>query len=431
MPPRRPRVLSIRPLVLATVTLSVVNVSVHSQTTAPATPTTPAPTQPPTAGGAGGSCQPSTVADLVLVTLAVPATEYVSSFRTYLTLSRCVNTGPYTRHVLSSEPYNASLHGDGGNFIFADCPLGCIDRGTFAVPSTTRGFATPEVPGSFDLGCASSNCFGVSGQCVALPACQLVLAQAIATGVMPAAFNPANAAVFTAGLPIAQCIDRVCGGTLVAQVESGVLNGSEALPSTSEEVRHVNLVAAALTSLPDDVFGDLHDLRELSLLRNMLTELPVGVFRNNSRLQFLYLSGNRLQSIRAGTFSSQRQLRQLWLPNNHLTVVEDGAFAGLSQLEDLVLGNNRLAAVPPAVRGLGALRELWLNQNRLTRIGAPDFSGLTSLYFLTLDHNAELTAVATAAFAGLPGLGVAWQNYSTRSLLGIGFDIRAVDPTAP
>eukprot|EP00038_Savillea_parva_P002316 m.113215 g.113215 ORF g.113215 m.113215 type:complete len:1574 (-) comp10796_c0_seq1:73-4794(-) len=378
------------------------------------------------------ACTPPSVDDLVLVTLSTQVTEFVTSFTQYLTISPCVSVGPYSRFVTRVETYNASVHGIGANFVFADCPLGCVDAGTFAVPSTLDQGNRTSSSDTFDVACGTSNCIATAGACFAVPECYAVLGQAMTTGVLPVAFNPDNPTVFGPGSPIVECIDTACNTTLMdtARTRSNT-SVEEGVPTAQYEVRHVNLVSAGLTRLDPSTFSGLHDLREISLLRNSLRELPVQIFANNTRLQFVYLSGNHLTAIYDGTFASQTDLRQLWMHSNRLTMLGDNVFSTLQRLETLVLSNNQLVEVPRAVQGLTTLRELWLNQNRLTHIAVGDFSGLVSLHFLALGHNNALTSVAPTAFTTLSSLDVNLDNYSTRSILGVGFEIRAVDPTTP
>ncbi|MYD48307.1 MAG: leucine-rich repeat protein [Chloroflexi bacterium] len=147
-----------------------------------------------------------------------------------------------------------------------------------------------------------------------------------------------------------------------------------------------------LTTLPEDIFNDLHSLQELQMSiwhgpfggREGLTALPEDVFADLSNLRELDLAGNRLRTLPDGVFDGLSSLQTLNLEVTSLTALPEDVFDGLSSLQTLILEDNELSTLPAGVfDDLSSLQILNLHGNDLAEL--PDvFDGLSSLQTLNL-----------------------------------------------
>ena len=145
---------------------------------------------------------------------------------------------------------------------------------------------------------------------------------------------------------------------------------------------------AALTELPEQVFGGLHALTVLRLNQNQLAELPDGIFDPLTALATLDITENQLTALPTDVFDGLTGLGALGLAGNRLAGLPDGVFDGLRNLGLLVLSDNNLAELPASVfDGLESLSHVYVNDNQLTALPAAVFDGTDSLTLVHLQDN--------------------------------------------
>ena len=168
-----------------------------------------------------------------------------------------------------------------------------------------------------------------------------------------------------------------------------------------------------LTTLPEDIFDDLHSLQELKMWvwsgpfggSGGLTALPEDVFAGPSNLKRLDLSGNRLRTLPENVFDGLSSLQTLDLSyNSELTALPEDVFDGLSSLQTLTLYKASLTALPEDVfDGLASLQTLTLERNGLTELPEDAFDGLSGLQTLSVRDN-RLSELPEDVFDGLSSL---------------------------
>jgi Leucine-rich repeat (LRR) protein len=182
--------------------------------------------------------------------------------------------------------------------------------------------------------------------------------------------------------------------------------------------------------LPEHVFDPLSNLLTLELGGNQMRTLEVGIFRNLSRLyrlnlwgnnlqnltqdvfiglsslQFLDLSSNKMTSISADLFANMPQLRELSLPNNNFTSLPDGLFSFTKNLIKLGLYDNRqqLQHIPPRLlANLTSLLVVYLSQCGITQLPEDIFWGSSAISNISLNSNL-LTSLPADVFRDTVGL---------------------------
>jgi len=185
-------------------------------------------------------------------------------------------------------------------------------------------------------------------------------------------------------------------------------------------LRYLDMKNNAL-QLPVHVFDPLSNLLTLELGGNQMRTLEVGIFRNLSRLyrlnlwgnnlqnltqdvftglsslQFLDLSSNKLTSISADLFANMPQLRELSLPNNNFTSLPDGLFSSTKNLTKLGLYDNRqqLQHVPPGLlANFTSLLEVYLNLCGITELPEDIFWGSYAISNISLNGNSLISLPA-------------------------------------
>ncbi|XP_051557132.1 carboxypeptidase N subunit 2 isoform X2 [Myxocyprinus asiaticus] len=154
-----------------------------------------------------------------------------------------------------------------------------------------------------------------------------------------------------------------------------------------------------LSSLPNLLFHNLHNLLELDLSLNHVSSLSADIFQNNSRLRVLSLQGNMISQLPEGIFSHLDALEDLNLRNNHIINLNPGVFP--SNLQKLILKNNMLVQLSPMIFDkLQQLTYLDLSQNQLSELPSDLFQNLSSLKNLDLSEN-QITALPGTVFKGL------------------------------
>ncbi|TET06629.1 hypothetical protein E3J79_01315 [Candidatus Dependentiae bacterium] len=153
-----------------------------------------------------------------------------------------------------------------------------------------------------------------------------------------------------------------------------------------------------LTSLPEKIFNNLHNLRELFLYDNQLTSLPEKIFNNLHKLQMLELYDNQLTSLPEKIFNNLHKLQMLELCNNQLTSLPEKIFNNLHNLRELFLYDNQLTSLPEKIfNNLPNLRKLSLYDNRLNSLPENIFNNLHNLQWLNLSFN-QLTYLPEKIF---------------------------------
>lgn len=248
-------------------------------------------------------------------------------------------------------------------------------------------------------------------------------------------------------MPLYQMLESV-GTSGVESLLFGNSNLSDTLESSFlaglNNLTALTLHSNEITTLPEDLFQEMHVLRSLDMKNNALqlpvrvfdplfnlltlelggnqmTTLEVGIFRNLSRLyrlnlwgnnlqnltrdvftglsslQFLDLSSNKLTSISADLFANMPLLRELTLPSNNFTSLPDGLFLFTKNLTKLGLYNNRqqLQHVPPRLlANLTNLQEVYLSMCGITQLPEDIFWGSLAIVNISLNGNSLISLPA-------------------------------------
>ncbi|XP_075394355.1 nyctalopin [Tenrec ecaudatus] len=168
-------------------------------------------------------------------------------------------------------------------------------------------------------------------------------------------------------------------------------------------LRHLDLAACRLFSVPERLLAELPALRELAAFDNLFRHVP-GALRGLANLTHARLERGRIEAVASGSLRGLWRLRALSLQANRVRAVHAGAFGDCGALEHLLLNDNLLAALPAdAFRGLRRLRALNLGGNALRRVARAWFADLAELELLYLDRN-SIAFVEEGAFQNLSGL---------------------------
>ena len=214
-------------------------------------------------------------------------------------------------------------------------------------------------------------------------------------------------------------------------------------------LRHLEVVASALSSLPAGVFDNLSSLTELNLRGNPIAAVPEDIFANLTELEILSLGDSRdllslpfggLEglvpeaaddvetlvplTLTAGVFDGLEGLKVLTLhslaslpadlfagtPNLVILTVTEGTFSSLptgvfdslSSLQALAIDRCGITALPPGIfDNMSSLNGLNLSGNPLTAVPEGIFANLTELEILSLGDSRDLLSLL---FGGLEGL---------------------------
>jgi len=181
-------------------------------------------------------------------------------------------------------------------------------------------------------------------------------------------------------------------------LESSFLAGLNNLTS-------LTLHSNGITTLPVDVFREMHVLQYLDMKNNAL-HLPLHVFDPLSNLLTLELGGNQMRTLEAGTFHNLSQLYRLNLWGNNLQNLTQDVFAGLSSLQFLDLSSNKLKSISADLfANMPQLRELSLPNNNFTSLPEGLFSFTKDLTKIGLyNNNEQLQDVPPRLLANLTSL---------------------------
>ncbi|XP_060552308.1 leucine-rich repeat-containing G-protein coupled receptor 4-like isoform X2 [Ruditapes philippinarum] len=157
----------------------------------------------------------------------------------------------------------------------------------------------------------------------------------------------------------------------------------------STSLEKISLDRASITSLPDKLCQNLHQLTVLDVHKNQISSIPnmtdchaltsLNLGNNGiseiigSPLEGLYslkdliLSYNKIRYISGTAFLGLPKLQYLDLSNNIITYIHPEAFAALKNLEDLNVAENQFDSLP--TKGLQRLRHLKTFHN--TRLQEP------------------------------------------------------------
>ncbi|XP_004645634.2 nyctalopin, partial [Octodon degus] len=173
--------------------------------------------------------------------------------------------------------------------------------------------------------------------------------------------------------------------------------------ATLGRLRHLDLAACRLFSVPERLLAELPALRELAAFDNLFRRVP-GALRGLANLTHAHLERSRIEAVASSSLQGLRRLQSLSLQANRVRAVHAGAFGDCSALEHLLLNDNLLAMLPAdAFRGLHRLRTLNLGGNALGSVARDWFTDLAELELLYLDRN-SITFVEEGAFQNLSGL---------------------------
>ncbi|XP_003469480.1 nyctalopin isoform X2 [Cavia porcellus] len=168
-------------------------------------------------------------------------------------------------------------------------------------------------------------------------------------------------------------------------------------------LRHLDLAACRLFSVPERLLAELPALLELAAFDNLFRRVP-GALRGLANLTHAHLERGRIEAVASSSLQGLRRLRSLNLQANRVRAVHAWAFGDCGSLEYLLLNDNLLAVLPPdAFRGLHRLRTLNLGGNALGGVARAWFADLAELELLYLDRN-SIAFVEEGAFQNLSGL---------------------------
>jgi len=173
----------------------------------------------------------------------------------------------------------------------------------------------------------------------------------------------------------------------------------------------LTLHSNGITTLPVDMFQDMHVLQYLDMKNNAL-QLPVHVFDPLSKLLTLELGGNQMRTLEVGIFRNLSRLNRLNLWGNNLQNLTQDVFTGLTSLQFLDLSSNKLTSISADLfANMPQLRELSLPNNNFTSLPDGLFSFTKNLTKIGLyDNRQQLQHVPPRMLANLTSLLVVHLN---------------------
>ena len=191
----------------------------------------------------------------------------------------------------------------------------------------------------------------------------------------------------------------------------------------------------SLTSLKADDFRGLAGLRHLELAANRLSSLPDGVFAGLAALEELNMSGNRIAELSAEIFAGLGELRWIDIRDNVLAELPRHLLADASEVEEVHFGGNLVEALPDSFfAGAPGVVRVGLERNRIASLPSGAFRDLPDLSVLRLEQNwidelptgffermAHLTEVRLEGNPGAPfPLAIELERTDTANLLAPG-----------
>jgi len=173
----------------------------------------------------------------------------------------------------------------------------------------------------------------------------------------------------------------------------------------------LTLHSNGITTLPVDMFQDMHVLQYLDMKNNAL-QLPVHVFDPLSKLLTLELGGNQMRTLEVGIFRNLSRLNRLNLWGNNLQNLTQDVFTGLTSLQFLDLSSNKLTSISADLfANMPQLKELSLPNNNFTSLPDGLFSFTKNLTKIGLyDNRQQLQHVPPRMLANLTSLLVVHLN---------------------
>jgi len=197
------------------------------------------------------------------------------------------------------------------------------------------------------------------------------------------------------------------GPSTLEQLRSGALSGA----------RRLDLTAAGLDRLPEELFGLADTLEELSLNGNRLRTLPHDLGRLR-RLRVLFCSDNPFERL-PEALGDCAALDMVGFKACRITEVPAEALP--SRLRWLILTDNRIDRLPHTLGERPGLQKLMLAGNRLASL--PDtLAGASRLELLRLSANrfealpSWLTELPNLAWLALAGNPLGWRVVDTQPL---------------
>ncbi|XP_070508967.1 uncharacterized protein [Chironomus tepperi] len=139
-----------------------------------------------------------------------------------------------------------------------------------------------------------------------------------------------------------------------------------------------------VVEVASDFYADNPKLITIVLSKNKLTTLPENLFLNQHDVDELLLEENEINFLPSKVFKTLKKLRTLYLGQNHIEILNPAWFETLTNLEHLSLDDNEITELPENIFiSLEKLEKLWLNGNQLTTIHADSFwehKKLTKIY---------------------------------------------------
>ena len=153
-------------------------------------------------------------------------------------------------------------------------------------------------------------------------------------------------------------------------------------------LRHLELAANRLSSLPDGVFAGLVALEELDLSGNRIAELSAEAFAGLGKLRRIDFHDNGLAELPRHLLADAGEVEEVHFGGNLVEALPDSFFAGAPGVAHVGLERNRIASLPPgAFRDLPGLSVLRLERNRIDELPPGFFEGTADLTEVRLERN--------------------------------------------
>ncbi|XP_059471728.1 protein artichoke-like [Neocloeon triangulifer] len=140
--------------------------------------------------------------------------------------------------------------------------------------------------------------------------------------------------------------------------------------------------------ISEPTFEGLHLLRHLNLSAAALQSIPLRVFKDLKKLKFLDVSHNNIQELPRDLFEENENLEKINLSNNLISELPNDIFANLSQLRELDLSDNAITRIPSFMfEDSVSVTKLSLSGNKIRSLGNYDLLGLYGVEHLDVSDN--------------------------------------------